>query len=320
MEKTVILIVGLGQIGSSIGLALAQHSEKFHRVGHTRDYKKGEEAKKTGVVDEVSADLVKASREADIVVLALPLDVVQDGIELVAADLKEGAVVLDCSPARQAGSDWAVKLIPKGRDYIGFTPVLNPESLLATYGGAAEAHEYLFQNGMFAITSPVTASSNGLKAASDLAAHLGAAPLFADTVEIDSYMSSVHVLPQLLAACVTNITVDRPGWGEKQKITGRPYAQLTNLISSLDRASAVALSARLNKEHVLRSLDELILELQAMRTELASEETSGFDARMQRAGESQERWWEERREAKWLREGSDGMDEIGKGGSFGQLF
>jgi prephenate dehydrogenase len=320
MDKTVILIVGLGQIGTSIGLALGKHSDMLHRIGHTRIYGQGNQAKKMGALDKSAANLPSAARKANIVVLALPMDEVKDALELIAPELKEGAVVLDCSPARQAASDWATDVLPEGRYYVGFTPVLNPKNLHITEGGINAANELLFQDGMFAITSPMGTSSDALKVAGDLATMMEAVPLFADIVEIDSYMASVHVLPQLLAAGVANITMESPGWDENRKLTGRPYAQLTNLIASLDRANAIALSARLNKEHVVRSIDDLIAELQAMRAELDEGDDGAFDARINLAGDNQRRWWQERKMVQWLSEGGEGIDMTQIGSSFGQLF
>lgn len=320
MEKTEILIVGLGQIGSSIGLALEKHKDALKRVGHTRQYGQGNQAKKMGALDKSATNLPSAVRRADIVVLALPMDEVQAVLELIAPELKEGAVVLDCSPAREAASKWATDAFPEGRYYVGFTPVLNPLNLHSTRGGMSEASKLLFQDGMFAITSPMGTSSQALKVATDLAIMMDAVPLFADMAEIDSYMSTVHVLPQLLAASVANITLQSPGWEENRKLTGRPYAQLTNLLDSVDRAGAIALSARLNKEHVLRSLDDLIAELEAMRAELEDGDDVTFDARIDRAGESQRRWWVERQVVQWLSEGGEGIDMSVMGSNFGQLF
>ena len=83
MDKTRILIVGLGQIGSSIGLALQAHSDRLHRVGHTRIFGSGNHAKKIGAVDKVAINLPAAVRKAKIIVLALPMDHVENTLELI---------------------------------------------------------------------------------------------------------------------------------------------------------------------------------------------------------------------------------------------
>lgn len=319
MAETVVLIVGLGQIGASIGLALEKYRERLVRIGHTHQYGQGNQAKKMGAIDKVALNLPSAVDKADIVILALPVSEVQKILEVIAPDLKAGAVVLDTSPARQASSDWAQDILPEDRHYVGFTPVLNAQSLHGMAGGINEADAQLFQDGMFALTSPLGTSSEALKVATDLATMMDAVPLFADVVEIDSYLSRVHLLPQLLAASLANITVDSPGWGEGRKLAGRPYAQLTNLIAAMDRADSVALAAQLNKEHVLRSLDSLIGELEEMRAELANGESEPFETRIQRALQKRQRWWTERQRAEWLSEQRGQVDFSEAGSMFGQL-
>lgn len=320
MDKSRILIVGLGQIGTSIGLALQAHSDRLLRIGHTRIFGNGNHAKKIGAVDKVAINLPSAARKANIVVLSLPMDQVQKTLELIGSELKDGTVVLDTSPSRGEAANWAEKYIPEGRHYVGFTPILNPQNLHSSKGGIEEASDLLFQDGMFVVTSPLNTSNEALKLAGDLASLLRATPMFADALELDSYFSVMHILPQMVAAGLSNITNESPGWGEIRKLAGRPYAQLTNLIDNIDTPEAVALSARLNKDNVIRSLDDLIGELSAMREELAQDEDSEFDARIARAGEGRRKWWVERQLSEWLHERGADADFSMVSGNFGQLF
>lgn len=71
---TQITIIGLGQIGTSIGLALAKQKESILRVGHDKESKTARTAKKMGAVDKVFINLFSAVENADFIVLALPLD------------------------------------------------------------------------------------------------------------------------------------------------------------------------------------------------------------------------------------------------------
>ena len=47
-----LALVGLGQIGASIGLALEKQKENLQRVGHDRSPFVSREAKKRGAVDQ----------------------------------------------------------------------------------------------------------------------------------------------------------------------------------------------------------------------------------------------------------------------------
>ena len=79
-----ITIVGLGQIGSSIGLALKAHDVNVQRVGHDKDPQAGKEAQRMGAVDDVKYNLPASVREAKIVILALPLAEVRETLRIIA--------------------------------------------------------------------------------------------------------------------------------------------------------------------------------------------------------------------------------------------
>jgi prephenate dehydrogenase len=318
MEKAVITIIGLGQIGTSIGLALQTHEDRLLRIGHTRQFGDGNHAKTLGAVDKVMINLPDSVRSADVVVLALPMHEVRAMLEFIAQDLKEGAVVLDTSPVPSVAISWAEEFFPQDRYFVGFTPVLNPKNLITAEHGIQAAKADLFKDGLFVITSGMRATSEALKVAADLATMMQAAPLFADTTEVDSYMARVHLLPQLVAASMVKVTQETAGWDESRKIAGRPYAQVTNIVGNADRAHALALSAHLDKEHVLRALDAVIEDLHRMREQLSA----GDDAmtkRIEQARAARAKWWSERQEAEWMTERA-ALDLSQAGNPFGQLF
>ncbi|HSB03481.1 MAG TPA: prephenate dehydrogenase/arogenate dehydrogenase family protein, partial [Anaerolineales bacterium] len=122
-----ITIVGLGQIGSSIGLALKAHGVNIHRVGHDKDPEAAKESQNMGAVDDVKYNLPASVREARIVVLALPLAAVRETLEIITSDLQEGTLILDTAPAKTTVAAWAKELLPEGRFYVGLTPAINPE-------------------------------------------------------------------------------------------------------------------------------------------------------------------------------------------------
>ena len=112
------------------------------------------QAEKMKAVDRVEANLHKAVRDADLVLLCLPAGQLQETMQLIAEDLKEGAVVMDTGPAKEMTSAWAAELFPAGRYYIGLTPVINPSYLHATETGIEAAHPDLFKGGLMAIVAP----------------------------------------------------------------------------------------------------------------------------------------------------------------------
>lgn len=294
-----ISIIGLGQIGASVGLALGQYPDLVQRVGHDRDINNAQRAEKLGALDRVSMNLISAVREADLVLLSLPIDQIRETLELIAQDLKENAVVMDTGPVKEVVAAWAAELLPPERFYVGLTPVLNPDYLHEHASGINAAHSDLFRKGLIAITAPPRTPSDAIKLAADLTRLLGADPLFFDPIEIDSLMAATHILPQLVAAALLNATVDQPGWREGRKVAGRAYSEVTNPVVLLSEPKAVTSEASLNRDHVLRWLDSLISSLHGMRADLVEQNLSGLEQRLLRARLSRETWWYQRQSADW---------------------
>lgn len=294
-----ITIVGLGQIGGSIGLALADHKDTFFRVGHDKDPSVAQKAQKLGVVDRISINLPAAVREAEIVVLSLPMDQIRETLEIIAPDLRENAVVLDTGPVKEAAAAWASELLLPQRYYVGLTPVINPVYLHVPDRGLDAARADLFRLGMMAIVSLPRTASEAIKLAADLARLLGAAPFFVDPLEIDSLMAATHIMPQLISAALLNATIDQPGWREARKVAGRAYAEVTSPIVHLSEPKTLGRSAILSRENVIRSLDSVIASLQAMRTDLEQEDSKALESRLEQAYQGRLKWWQQRQAANW---------------------
>jgi len=297
-----ITIVGMGQIGGSIGLALANHKELVQRVGHDRDFQVARTAGKIGAVDRVSHNLPGSVKGSDIVILAVPTDQIHDCLELIASELKEDAVVMDTAPVKESTIRLAKELLPAGRHYVGLTPVINPGYLYSHEKGIESAEAELFQSGMIGIVAPPHTPSEAIKLASDLTRLLGSIPMFADPLEIDSLMAATHILPQIMAVAFLNMTVDQPGWREARKVAGRGYAQVTAPVGEMDDPAALTSAALLGSDNVQRVLGSLIATLQAIRLELEEGDQEALSERLERAYRGHEQWWKDRQKADWAAE------------------
>ncbi len=296
---TKITIIGMGQIGTSIGLALENYKETYLRIGHDIEVSYANKAKKMGAVDKVVLNLFSAIRNVDIVLLALPIDQVRETLELIGEELREGTVVLDTSPIRDAPTKWADELLPETVQYAGFTPLLSPLYLHEEGGGIENAHPDLFDHGLIAITSSPNIASSAPNTAAKLAKYLKATPLFAEKLEVDSYMAALHVIPQLISSVLSKTTTHSSGWQEGRKFAGKPYAQVTNPIASQDNPTGLASAAVLNKDNTLRILDDILKELQNLRNEIEKEDLEAIEKYLTQAREGREKWWAERGAANW---------------------
>jgi prephenate dehydrogenase len=298
----------MGQIGTSVGLALADQPEVIHRLGHDRELRIARRAKKMGALDKVSMNLPSSVEKADLVLLALPVDQIRETLEIVREDLKEGAVVMDTGPAKQVVAAWVDELLPPGRFYVGLSPVLNPVYLHDIDVGAEAAHPDLFRDGLMGIVSPPGVPSEAIKLAADLARLLKATPLFADPVEMDGLVAATHILPQLMAAGLLNATIGQPGWQEARKVAGRSYAEVTAPVMYPTEPKTLTTAAMLNRENVIRVLDGLVASIHAIRNDLSIEDNESLEEKLNRAREGRKIWLQGRLRADWAAEGASTVE------------
>lgn len=297
-----ITIVGLGQLGASVGLALGSRGSDIRRVGHDKNPETAKMAQKKGAIDDVKYNLPAAVREANIVLLSLPVNEIRATLEVIALDLPEGAVVMDTAPLQSSVAGWAQEILPEGRYYVGLVPAINPLYLHRIEIGVDAAEEDLFEGGMVMLAALPGVPEKAVKVATDLIETLGSTALFADMAETDGLMASTHIVPQLVAAALLNAVVDQPGWKEARKLAGRPFAALTSALVYQDEITSLGEAALLNRENVARVLDVVIGSLQGMRDDIADGDREDLSERLDLALEGRRRWLAERLQGDWSTE------------------
>ncbi|HVN56333.1 MAG TPA: prephenate dehydrogenase/arogenate dehydrogenase family protein [Anaerolineaceae bacterium] len=290
-----ITLVGLGQIGASVGLALHAQAGKYRRVGHDRSPIIARQAEKLGAVDQISYNLPAAVRQADLVFLSEPLPQSRETLELIASDLKHGALVLDTAPARVSGVSFAARVLPTGRHYVALAPALNPAYLEETASGLDAARADLFKNSVVAITAPPGTALEAFDLASNLVDLLGASPLFVDAAELDGLLAASDLLPRLSAAALLNATLLAPGWRENRKFAGRAYAQATLPLAEAGSPQSLTQASLLDSANAVRVIDDLMNELYALRTALEEQNESRLLELLDQASKGRAAWLEQRR-------------------------
>jgi prephenate dehydrogenase len=295
-----ITIVGLGQIGASIGLALKARNLDVHLVGHDKDVETAKEAQKRGAVDEVKYNLPASVVGARIVILSLPFAGIRETLEVIAPDLQEGSLVIDTAPSKDAISAWARELLPAGRYYVGLTPAINPAYLHGTEFGVKAARADLFDKGLMAVNAPLGTPESVFNLTLDLVSLFGATPLLMDTMEADGIFAAIHMLPQLASSALLDATVNKPGWQEARKLAGRPYASVTSGSAYHDDVLSLCDSVLENKQNVVRLLNAYLTSLIQLRDEIEDGDKDALEKRLEAAADGRIRWLNERSIADWL--------------------
>ncbi|HDN05220.1 MAG TPA: prephenate dehydrogenase/arogenate dehydrogenase family protein [Chloroflexi bacterium] len=298
--KIQLTIIGLGQVGASAGLALAKHKESILRVGHDKTRDAVNLAKENGAVDKIALTLSGAVTEADIVLLALPLQEINEVLEHICQDLKDDTLVIDTSPLKMPVLGWVKEFLPDTCHYVGFTPVINAEYLNECGFGPEVAHEDLFRDNLMGVVTSQTASNKAINMATSLAQLLGALPYFSDAGEMDGLMSMTHLMPQVLAASLLKTSLDAPGWREARKVAGKPYYQLVNPFGQDELPGALASSLINNQENAARLINDLIQSLIEIRDLVDTADQAEMEESFTKLQQGRDLWLADREEGKWI--------------------
>lgn len=293
-----ITIIGLGQIGASVGLALAAHKDKVVTTGHDKEIGNEQRAKKLGAVDQTSHNLPAAVEGADLVILALPVSEIRDTFRYIAQDLRKDAVVVDTSPVKAEVAKWAREFLPESAHYVGIVPAITAKHLAGTETGLDSARADLFTKGIFLVSTPPGIPGEAVKLVSDFIDLLGATPVLTDFVESDGLMTSVHLLPQLISAALLNATIGQPGWSDLRKTASRNFYAATAALADSDGVEALGMATIHNRENTIRSLNNFISALIDLRDDLEENEVS-FRKRLSSALNGRINWLLERNKAEW---------------------
>jgi prephenate dehydrogenase len=297
-----ITIIGLGQIGASAGLALENYKSSLKRVGHDKKPDTAKSAQTMGAVDEINFNLPSSVRDADIVLLAVPLSELEDTLKLIGEDLKEGALVMDTAPVKAIVAEWVGQYLPAGRAYVGLVPSIGPDHLLDVGAGQVSAKADLFHEAVFLVCPARSASEAAVKRATDFLELLGVSPLFSDPLEADGLMAALHTLPQLMAVSLLYATTKQPGWKEARKLASRPYGLTAASALYLDDSQAILETMRSNRANVTRVLDNAIRSLTELREALNDEDLKSAGELLDDAYLGGMQWLKERLGADWLTE------------------
>ncbi|MEI2690302.1 MAG: prephenate dehydrogenase [Anaerolineae bacterium] len=292
MSKPRITIIGLGLIGSSIGLALGREQRDFEIVGHDKSNSAASQAKKLGAVDKAEWNLISACEGAGLVILALPLGAIRETMQALAGELATGAVVLDTASVKAPVLAWADELLPASVAFVGTHPIV-----ASAQPGTAAARADLFERCSWAICPSPTTAESAVKTAADLAARLGAQAHFLDAAEHDGLTSAVEQLPALTSMALLTSAASQPVWREMRRLAGGQFESSTRLVSTDPNVFGDAMLH--NPEQVVRWIDSFIDNMAAWRDLIAAGDSETIGKAFAEAATARDRWLSDRSKGNW---------------------
>ncbi len=242
-HNTRIAILGLGQIGGSLGLALGR-AGGYERVGFDRSASVVRAALRAGAIDRGARTLSAACKDARIAVAAVPVDVLPEVIDEAGKSLPPSAVLLDTGSARRGVTEALERAARRGARAIGGHPIAGNEG-----HGFASARADLFEKTSFALL-PVRGAKVPAEARK-LVRALGAKALVTTPGQHDRALARTSHLPYLISCAIASAG-SAPA---RRGLSGPGFRSMTRLAQADPR---VALAyVRSNREEVARAWREL---------------------------------------------------------------
>ena len=194
-----VAIVGVGLIGGSLGMVLRQQELASSVIGIGRRVENLKTAVELGAIDCYVADPRDGVCDADLVVLATPVDTYERHLKDWANCLKPGAIVTDVGSVKGALVEQAERLMPAGVRFVGAHPIAGKEKT-----GVAAGSATLFMGARCILTPTSRTDPQALQAIRELWEAAGSIVICMDPFVHDRILGAVSHLPHVAAFALIN--------------------------------------------------------------------------------------------------------------------
>ena len=251
-----VAIMGLGLIGGSIALALKESLKDdvtvtaFDCQMTTIEY-----ARQCTPIDFVTDDYIAAVKDADLVILAVPVLQMIPLAQTIMPHLKEDAVLTDVGSTKSAICREMKPILREDVSFVAGHPMAGIE-----LSGIAAAKVDLFDN-KFYIISPETAKNDAsVQLVEAMVRAIGARPTTLDLMHHDSCVAVISHVPHVAAAGLVNLLGCSPEDLEHNlKLAGGGFRDTTRIASSdADMWADICISNGKAIQKTLRSYQEMM--------------------------------------------------------------
>jgi prephenate dehydrogenase len=259
-----IAIVGMGLIGTALGIALRTVDSKTSPLGAievlgfdaNQDHLK--EARARLAIDKMATSLADALNGAHLVILAVPALAMQDVLKAIAPLLAPGAVVTDVTSTKADVTRWAEEILPAANPFVGGHPMAGREQS----GPKAAVHD-LFKNAVYCLCPRLSTPPEAIALCEAMVEAVGAKAYFIDPVEHDAYVAGISHLPFVMATMLVHVTTQANSWREMSALAAGGYRDTTRLASgdvTMHRDIMMT-----NRDSLVRWIDVMVSELSDLK-------------------------------------------------------
>ena len=263
-----IAIVGAGLMGTSFAMAAGKALPDALITGYDRP-EVAEKLRARGRSWEITDDLGRAVREADLVYVALPVSAIIQTLPEIAAYCKADALVTDAGSTKAQICDAAKRSFrssERAAQFLGGHPLAGKE-----LSGAGHADAGIFHGAKYALIGDAAEESRDLRVARfvELLRRMGAEPLWIDADTHDWALAVVSHMPQLVSIALARVIADETDeTGLPASLAGNGLRDMLRIAgSSYEMWRDICLT---NADNLARSLDRTAQAVDFLRTHLKS--------------------------------------------------
>ena len=224
-----IALIGIGLIGSSLARVIRQKGLADTIAISSRSADTLERARALGLGDSYTTSAAEAVRDADLVVVSVPVGASGSVAQSIAGDLKPGAIVTDVGSTKKSVVEQMQPLLPEHVHFIPGHPIAGTE-----HSGPNAGFAELFE-GRWCIFTPLPGTDE--TAIDQLAAFWQACGSHVDRMDPDHHdlvLAIVSHLPQLIAYNIVGTADDLETVTKSQviKYSASGFRDFTRLAAS----------------------------------------------------------------------------------------
>ena len=153
-----VAFIGMGLINSSLARDLKIKKFYLSSSAYSRRLSTINKIKKLKLVDVASSNIEKTIKEADIIIVGIPVAAYQEVFKKICNNIKPGAIITDVGSVKKEVINSVKKYIPKNIDFVPGHPIAGTEN-----SGPESGFAGLFKNGWCILTPNKNTSKNSVK-------------------------------------------------------------------------------------------------------------------------------------------------------------
>jgi prephenate dehydrogenase len=279
-----LVVIGVGLIGGSFALALKRARAVKRVVGVGRTRRNLAAALKLKLIDEASQDPARAVREADLVLLAVPVGQMAAVMSAIAPHLPSHAVVTDAGSTKSDVIACARRFLAGHlARFVPGHPIAGTEN-----SGAAAAVPDLFRERNVILTPQREAAAAATRLVQRAWETCGACVVKLDAAEHDAILAGVSHLPHIVAYALVNMLARRPNAPRLFGLSAGGLRDTVRIAGSSPEMWADICVA--NRAALLTALEDYENELEQMRAAIEGADATELKRMFAQARSTREKW------------------------------